>query len=294
MIQRIEAGIHGFSEYLISGKSNKNPWSREEKDIVVPLQGNLSFFKKVEDFLIKTKGYTTNYLRLVLSFSKKDELNLESLDFSNKMNILTSLVRDCREHHANGYENREIISYAEIHKPRILFTPDGKERHEHIHVGIMQYNPHTDTKLKTNFSKNNYINKVFQRYIKLKYNFTEPIMKQGRQVNNAFIKEIKNMSISDLEGILNNYYMNRLEQINKRRNNDFSRNLDRKYGKIEMLNLRDDLGELKEAKVEREILSEKSRPTNLIDSYSLVCEHSRELGEEVVSESVLGFEGPNF
>ncbi len=225
MIQRIRDARAGFADYLIDGRTNKNPWTRDEKDYVTPITGNLKLFGKVEDYLINTKGYVSNYLHIVLSLSKKDEENLRASDI-NENRFFRSLIGDVIHHHANGYAKNEIISYAEMHIPKILYTPEGVERREHIHLGIMAYNPKTATKIKTSYSRNNYINKVFQRFINLKYGFENPRVMHPYHARDKFIQAINLMSILQLQEILNNYYANRLAQITLRRNNDFARDID--------------------------------------------------------------------
>ena len=51
MLARITRSKEGFADYLITGKRADSAYSRNEKDKVVPLYGNLNVFKKTEIYL---------------------------------------------------------------------------------------------------------------------------------------------------------------------------------------------------------------------------------------------------
>ena len=53
MIARTTRGHHGIADYLLTGKRSDSKLTREQKDRVVPLYGNLEVFKATEKYINK-------------------------------------------------------------------------------------------------------------------------------------------------------------------------------------------------------------------------------------------------
>jgi len=175
MIVRIQRGKSGYSNYLITGDKKDSKYTRDEKDNVVTLYGNLDTFKRTEEYLNKHKNYKDNYLMIVISFSKDDIKKMENMTDNEVLQMKKDIVETYIKHHISGYDiDTEVIAYAEEHQPIIKLDEKGKERYNHIHIGIALYNPLSDTKLRTTFAKTTYIDDTLQAYINKKYGLTQP------------------------------------------------------------------------------------------------------------------------
>lgn len=156
MVARVSRGSFGLSQYLITGKRKDNNLSRDEKDYVTTLYGNLHLFAFVEKYLVNNKSYKDNYLHLTLGFSKDDMKVIENVS-PNKLEFLANLAQDYISYYTTGYDlDSEVIAYAEAHEPIIKseydnFTKKYKERLSHIHIAIALYNPVTDKQLRPPF-----------------------------------------------------------------------------------------------------------------------------------------------
>lgn len=149
MLARVSRGNFGLSQYLITGKRKDSQFSRDEKDKVTSLYGDLNLFAETEKWLCSNKSYKDNYLHLTLGFSKDDMNALETTP--NKDEILADLARDYIAYYTTGYDlDSEVIAYAEAHEP-IIKSEHGKERLSHIHIAIALYNPQTDKQLRPPF-----------------------------------------------------------------------------------------------------------------------------------------------
>ena len=199
MLGRISRSKEGFADYLITGKRADSPYSRNEKDKVVPLHGNLNIFKKTEIYLNKFKNYKDNYLHLTLSFSQSDTDKLNQIkDEEKRDELLRELVLIYIKHHTSGYNiENEVIAYAEAHFPKIQQNEKNMQRFPHIHIGIAKYNPLDDTNLKTTFFNNSFMDDVLQSFVNKKYDFEIPrkddklkIANNSNESNNL-IKNIK-------------------------------------------------------------------------------------------------------
>lgn len=203
MIIRVKMARSGLAEYLEKGKKKDSDYSRNEKDNVIPLYGNLDIFKKTELYLNKHKNYNYNYEHITLSFNKDDMLILDKLNDDERKEVLRSMTLDCIKHRVSGYDlDNEVISYAEVHQP-IIKEENNKERLEHIHIGIAYYNPLNDTKLRTTFYNKN-ISDTIQAYINKKYGLTQPRdYKRDREGINADTQIAKDRK----------YYLEELKEI---------------------------------------------------------------------------------
>jgi len=179
MIIRITKHKSGFADYMRTGKRTDSPYTRTEKDFVVTLYGDLDLFKKTEDYLNKNKTYKTNYAHITISFSKQDREKLYDQDGNIKITELEEIVKEVLKFYTAGYTENEIIAYAEAHFPKIKYEKDKltgelKERLEHIHLAIAEYNPLFDNKLLIR-PFNEYTDNLLQTYIAKKHGFDLPI-----------------------------------------------------------------------------------------------------------------------
>lgn len=202
MIARITRGQSGLAKYILDGRRKDSEYSRDEKDHVLPLYGDLDIFKKTEKFLNENKDYQDNYLHITLSLNKEDLERLNAAD--DKESIYRDMVETYIKHHTSGYDlDNEVIAYAEAHIPKIKEEHD-KERLEHIHIAIALYNPLDDTKLRTTFAENDFIDNALQEYVNRKNGLTNPHQfKRERDGINADTNTARNRK----------YYINELKDI---------------------------------------------------------------------------------
>lgn len=176
MIARISRSKEGFADYLITGARKDSIYTREQKDKVIPLYGNLQIFKQTEKYLNKYKNYESNYIHITLSFSQEemDKLN-EIEDEKIRDELFKELVLIYIKHHTSGYSlENEVIAYAEAHLPKIQKNEKNRQRFPHIHIAIAKYNPLDDTQLRTPFFNNSFLDDVLQSYVCKKYGFEIP------------------------------------------------------------------------------------------------------------------------
>ncbi|MDD3596176.1 LPD7 domain-containing protein [Sulfuricurvum sp.] len=162
-----------MSKYLRDGHRQDSEYSRNQKDETIPLYGDLDIFEKTEHFLNQHKDFSDNYMHITLSFSKEDIRRIEESG-KDYLDVYRDMVQDYIKHHTSGYDiDNEVIAYAEVHRPKIK-EEHGKERLEHIHIGIALYNPLDDTKLRTDFKHSNFIDDTLQEYVNKKHGLTNP------------------------------------------------------------------------------------------------------------------------
>lgn len=176
MIARISRAKEGFADYLITGARKDSIYTRDQKDRVIPLYGNLQTFKQTEKYLKKYKNYKDNYIHITISFSQKDTDKLNEIEDDKKRDeLFKELVLIYLKHHTSGYDlENEVIAYAEAHLPKIQLNEKNKKRFPHIHIAIAKYNPLDDTQLRTPFFNNSFLDDVLQSYVCKKYNFEIP------------------------------------------------------------------------------------------------------------------------
>ncbi|MFY9071774.1 LPD7 domain-containing protein [Aliarcobacter butzleri] len=175
MIVRVRRAKSGLSKYLRDGKKENSIYSRDDKDIVTPIYGSLDEFEKAENYCVKNKNWSENYMHITFGFSDGDWQKIESFPSKNEQNsLMQELVKDYVKHHFSGHDiKNEIISYAELHYPKLKFDEHGNRRYPHIHLGISFLNPLSDTKLRNLFAKNSYYDEVMVRKSNFKFEFEQ-------------------------------------------------------------------------------------------------------------------------
>ena len=172
MISRVTMRKSGLASYLESGKRADSKYNRLDKDNVISLYGSLDTLKEAEIYTNKYKKWNYNYEHITISFSKEDMRRLDMLNYNDRMEALRDITTTMIKHRTSGYDlDNEIIAYAECHQPKIKYE-FGKERLEHIHIGISYLNALNNTKIRTTFYNNSYISDTIDKYIALKHNLT--------------------------------------------------------------------------------------------------------------------------
>ena len=206
MLIRVSRGVRGFIDYLESGLRSDWNKTRQEKDNVRVIYGNREIFRKTEEYLYNEKNWKDNYLHITLSLSEEDEIKLSNMNNDEANDMLRDMVVAVIKHHTSGYDiDNEVIAYAERHIPKIKKNEKGVDRRDHIHIGIALYNPLSDTKLRTTFAKNEYIDTVLQTYLNKKFGLTIPRGKkrEGRkpskkgELRKYYIEELKDIKSKD-------------------------------------------------------------------------------------------------
>ncbi len=87
---------------------------------------------------------------------------------------MQELIKDYLSHHFSAYDiDNEIISYAELHYPKLKYDEHGYKRYPHIHLGVSFLNSLSDTKLRNLFAKNSYYDEAMVRKSNLKFGFEQ-------------------------------------------------------------------------------------------------------------------------
>jgi hypothetical protein len=185
VIVRVKRAKSGLSQYLRDGKKADSIYNRDDKDIVTPIWGNLDAFERAENYCVENKNWTENYMHITFGFSDNDWINIESLPTKNEQNVLMQeLVLDYIKHHFSGYDiDHEIISYAELHYPKIKYDEYGNKRYPHIHLGISFLNLLSDTKLRNLFANNSFYDELMVKKTSFKFGFQQTKKREVRVKN---------------------------------------------------------------------------------------------------------------
>lgn len=175
----------GLSKYLRDGVKKDSDYSRNEKDIVTPIWGNLDEFEKIEDYVLNEKKFSEISMHITFGFSDSDWQKIESLPTKEQQNaLMQELTQDYIKHHFSGYDiANEIISYAELHYPKLKFDEHGNKRYPHIHLCISFLNLLSDTKLRNLFAKNSYYDEAMVRKSNFKFGFEQTKRREYRIKN---------------------------------------------------------------------------------------------------------------
>lgn len=174
MVVRVRRGKSGLSKYLRDGKKANSIYSRDEKDIVTPIYGNLDEFEKAENYCVQNKNWSENYMHITFGFSDNDWAKIESLPTKEEQNsLMQELVQVHIQHHFSGYYINNIISYSELHFPKQKYDQYQNKRYPHLHLCVSFLDSLNNTKLRNLFSTNSYLDKLITRRSHLKFGFEE-------------------------------------------------------------------------------------------------------------------------
>ncbi|MCT7567838.1 hypothetical protein [Aliarcobacter butzleri] len=182
MVVRVRRAKSGLSQYLRDGKKAGSIYSRDDKDIVIPIWGNLDDFERAENYCVQNKNWSENYMHITFSFSDDDWQKIESLPSKVEQNaLMQELVQDYINHHFSGYDiDNEVIAYAELHYPKIKYDEYRNKRYPHIHLGVSFLNSLSDTKLRNLFAKNSYYDEAMVRKSNFKFGFEQTKRREFR------------------------------------------------------------------------------------------------------------------
>ncbi|MFX4275423.1 hypothetical protein ACN2EP_06425 [Aliarcobacter butzleri] len=185
MVVRVRRAKSGLSKYLRDGKKENSIYSRDDKDIVIPILGNLDEFEKAENYCVQNKNWSENYMHITFGFSDNDWQKIESLPTKEEQNaLMQELVKDYIKHHFSGYDiPNEIIAYSELHYPKLKYDKHGYKRYPHIHLGVSFLNSLSDTKLRNLFAKNSYYDEAMVRKSNFKFGFEQTKRREFRVPN---------------------------------------------------------------------------------------------------------------
>lgn len=174
MIIRITSGDSGFSEYIRFGRKKGEPLLRHERDVVIPLFGDLDTFEKVENFEHENCNYKGgNYRHISISFSKEDLAWLDRMPPNQRLDAYQEIIKQILDFYCPGYSADEIVAYSEVHRPRTKINSKGKEKYEHIHLGVNMYSPLLGKQIA--FREFNMgTDARFQEYLNRYFGFTDP------------------------------------------------------------------------------------------------------------------------
>lgn len=223
MICRVSRGSYGLSDYLISGKRADSKLTRNQKDNVTSIYGDLETFKIAEKYVNENKHYKSNYLHITLSFSPKECEILNKMDETQRIEKLSKITKEYLTYYTQGNNlENEVIAYAEIHEPKenAKYNELGKQRLTHIHIGINLHNFEKDKRIKPPFF-NAKRDKLFTQQITQKYELEMPMPKENRVKNyKAKAKNIREVFYEILKNQDLNY-LQRFYQFGKENNKPF-------------------------------------------------------------------------
>jgi hypothetical protein len=184
LVVRVRRGKFGLGKYLRDGEKADSIYSRDEKDIVTSIYGNLDDFERAENYCVQNKNWAENYMHITFGFSDNDYQKIESLPTKDEQNaLMQELVQDYIKHHFSGYDiDNEIISYAELHYPKIKYENNFK-RYPHIHLCISFLNPLSNKKLRNIFAVSSFYDDVMVRKSNFKFGFEQTKRKEFRIKN---------------------------------------------------------------------------------------------------------------
>lgn len=223
MICRVSRGSYGLSDYLISGKRADSKLTRNQKDNVTSIYGDLETFKIAEKYVNENKHYKSNYLHITLSFSPKECEILNQMDETQRIEKLTKITQEYLTYYTQGNDlENEVIAYAEMHEPKeqAKYNELGKQRLTHIHIGINLHNFEKDKRIKPPFF-NAKRDKLFTQQITQRYELETPMPKENRVKNyQTKIKELRELFYEILQD-KDPDYLRRMYEMCQKENKEF-------------------------------------------------------------------------
>ncbi len=174
MIIRINNRKEGIVEYLKTGKRQDSPYTRDQKDKVISVTGDLDLVDKTIKYINSKKKYKDAYQHITISFTWEDfEKFYDEKYDAYDLDKIQQLVDEFMSLYLAGYDKNEYQYYAELHFPKIKYE-NSKERLPHIHIVLPLLNSISDTKLKPAFFSIK-TNDLIQTYLAKKYDLDLPI-----------------------------------------------------------------------------------------------------------------------
>ncbi len=172
-MSRVEMHKSGLVSYLKNGLKKDSELTRDEKDKVISLYGNLEHFDNAVNYCLEVfPEWKNNYEHLTVSFSEEDEKILSKLSDDEYAKTLKEIADIYIKHRTSGYDlKNEVIAIGEGHIPKIK-VENGKKRLPHLHIGISYLNALNHTQLRTSFYNNSYISDVLDKYVAKRYGLT--------------------------------------------------------------------------------------------------------------------------
>ncbi|EPC0068395.1 LPD7 domain-containing protein [Escherichia coli] len=168
-IVRVRGGNSGIAEYLRNGQKQGRAFNRDELDLRVCLDGNLSLTENIID-AIPDKDQD-RYLHITISF-RENEIPIETME---------NVVSEYKSMLLSAYKEEEFNFYAEAHLPKIKSitdrnTGEDKERKPHIHIVIPKQNLLTGGALDPIglYSHHERYHDAIQEKLNIKFGFESP------------------------------------------------------------------------------------------------------------------------
>jgi hypothetical protein len=174
MIIRINNRQEGVIEYLKTGKRADSNLTRDEKDKVISIVGDLDQVDKLIKYINTEKKYKQAYSHITISFTEEDfEKFYDPKTDSYDIDKMQQLIDDYMQLFLAGYDKSEYTYYAELHYPKVKIE-NGKKRLPHFHIVTPLINLNDNTKLRPAFFSIK-TNDLLQTYISKKYGMDLPI-----------------------------------------------------------------------------------------------------------------------
>lgn len=195
MLIRVTGSSDGLAEYLRDGIKQGEPLKRTERDIPIPLIGSLDLLEQYEKAALDVVDYKGgNMKHITFALSPRDMEKINKMDEEERRNLYRNIIYDFIRFYAPGYNEEEMLTYAEIHRPltkkdkrrdylieQELIRNKGheavslktKEKYEHIHLVTATHSFGLGRQI--NFRPfNPKIDDMFQRYLNEKYGLDNP------------------------------------------------------------------------------------------------------------------------
>jgi len=195
MLIRVTGSSDGLAEYLRDGVKKGEPLKRTERDIPIPLIGSLDLLEQYEKAALDVVDYKGgNMKHITFSPSPRDMEKINKMDEEERKNLYRNIIKDFINFYAPGYNEEEMLTYAEIHRPLTkkdkrrdylieqelirnkgheVVNPKTKDKLEHIHLVTATHSFGLGRQI--NFRPfNPKIDDMFQRYLNEKYGLDNP------------------------------------------------------------------------------------------------------------------------
>jgi len=127
-IIRIRQLKSGVEDYLESGSKQGRKQHRDELDKRVAIYGDLTVFKKANQYVQRNKDWENSYWHITMSLPFKYHLVPQD--------VLRGMVMEILRFYFTGYDKKQLAAYAEIHYPKIQTNEKGDQRLPHVHLVV--------------------------------------------------------------------------------------------------------------------------------------------------------------
>jgi hypothetical protein len=143
MFIRVTNKSGGLADYLRKGKGN----TRDDRDVRIPIYGDINAFEQEVAFLAKHRKWSSNYKHITFSLSGNDEKKFAKLNDEEQRLKMQEITFDYLRELFPHRDPIELTTYIEAHQPKVKYEPN-KENLLHWHAGVSLLDHKTGNRLK--------------------------------------------------------------------------------------------------------------------------------------------------